>query len=132
MGYDKFSFIEPKLHATQELGLPDAALYLRISHDGYIALSMLTKATTFNETETVKILRNISPKHDFAPSTKEIFSIPIGYTTIKKLQGKIIEFIAGKSKPKEWTGIIAFEPHGFMIYGRWSGDTIELLLKWTP
>jgi hypothetical protein len=129
MGYDELSFQPPQLVATADLSIPEATFHLRLSQDAWAACSVLTPRTVISDTSTVRLLREISPPHDFAVAVDDLHSVPLGYAAASRVVESFSEFLSHTQPDERWSCLIVFEPLGFLIYGRWTTDDGELLVQ---
>lgn len=129
MGYDPLAFQGPRLRATADLSIPEATFHLRFSRDAGAVCSVLTPRTAIADTATVRLLREISPPHDFAAPVDDLHSVPLGYAPEARLVASFREFLAHTEPDERWRCLIAFEPLGFVIYGRWTAEDGELLVQ---
>jgi len=129
MGYDEHSFQGPQLLATADLSIPEATFHLRLTRDAWAACSMLTTRAIIADTATVRLLREISPPHDFAAAVDGSYPVPLGYAPGSRLLPSFTEFFSHTQPDERWRNLIAFEPLGFLIYGRWGTDEGELLVQ---
>ncbi|HST58786.1 MAG TPA: hypothetical protein VLK84_08865 [Longimicrobium sp.] len=129
MSYDEFAFQEPALSATAELSIPEATFHLKLSRDAWAACSLLTTRASMANTETVQLLHEISPRHDFAVAVGDTYSVPMGYQEVKRVVAPLREFLSRDDREERWRSLVLFEPLGFVIYGRWATDERELLVQ---
>lgn len=129
MSYDEFAFQEPQLSATAELSIPEATFHLKFSRDAWVSCSMLTRRASITNTATVQLFHEISPAHDFAVATTDLYSVPMGYAPAERVLMPLREFLLDQHRGERWRNLIVFEPLGFVIYGRWTADEGELLVQ---
>lgn len=129
MAYDQLSFQGPQLLTTADLSIPEATFHLRLSRDAWAACSMLTTRTSIADTETVRLLQELSPPHDFADAVDDLHSVPLGYAPGSRWLTAFSEFLSDTQRDERWRCLITFEPLGFLIYGRWASDEGELLVQ---
>src|SRR5687768_5649555 len=129
MGYDELAFQGPQLLATADLSVPEATFHLKLSRDAWAVCSMLTTRTNIADTSTVQLLPEISPPHDCAVAVDHLHLVPLGYTTASRLVTSFREFLSQARQDESWHQLIAFEPLGFVIYGRWTTEEGELLVE---
>lgn len=129
MGHDELSFQPPELSAAADLSIPEATFHLRVSRDAWAACSVLTPRTVIADTSTVRLLREISPPHDFAVAADGLHSVPLGYAPGDRVVESFREFLSHRQPDERWGCLIVFEPLGFLIYGRWTADEGELLVQ---
>jgi hypothetical protein len=129
MGYDEFAFQTPQLLTTADLSIPEASFHLRFSGEAWASCSMLTTRASIADTATVRLLQEISPSHDFAVAADDLYSVPMGYAPGSQLLTSFSEFLSDTQQDEHWRCLIAFEPLGFLIYGRWTTDEGELLVQ---
>jgi hypothetical protein len=129
MSYDEFAFQERQLSATTELSIPEAAFHLKFSRDAWVSCSMLTPRSSIANTSTVQLLHELSPRHDFAAATANLYSVPMGYAPAERVLTPLRDFLLERHRDERWRNLIVFEPLGFVIYGRWTTDEGELLVQ---
>ena len=129
MSYDRFSFHTSQILTTADLVIPDATFHFRFCQDGWAACSILTVRTKITNTATVRLLQEISPSHDFIGAIEELFSVPLGSASGERLVKSFNEFFSNTKQGEAWRLLIAFEPLGFVIYGRWPFEGSELLVQ---
>jgi hypothetical protein len=129
MGYDQSSFQKPQLLTAVDLLIPEATFHLRLSRKAWVACSILTARASIAHTPTVRLLQEISPPHDFTMASDDLYSVPLGYAPGPRLLTAFSEFLSNTKRAEDWRGLIAFEPLGFLIYGRWTTDGGELLVQ---
>jgi hypothetical protein len=129
MSYDQLSFQGPQLLTTADWSIPEATFHLRLSRDAWASCSVLTPRTSIADTATVRLLQEISPPHDFAVAVDGLHSVPLGYAPGSRWLTSFSEFLSDTQTDERWRCLIAFEPLGFLIYGRWASDDGELLVQ---
>ncbi|HET7228784.1 MAG TPA: hypothetical protein VFJ16_02145 [Longimicrobium sp.] len=129
MPYDRHSFETAQLSAWADPAIPEATFHVRMSRNGWAACSLLTPRASITGTETARLLQEMSPAHDFAAATDGWYSVPLGYAQASRLVPSFREFLSDTQPGERWRPLVVFEPHGFVIYGRWAADGGELLVQ---
>jgi hypothetical protein len=129
MSYDPLAFLGPQLLATADLSVPEAIFHLRFSQNRSASCSLLTTRTSIANTSTVRLLREITPPHDFAVAFDDRHPVPLGYAPGSRVLASFREFLSNTQQDERWSCLVAFEPLGFLIYGRWTTDDGELLVQ---
>lgn len=129
MSYDPLAFQGPQLLATADLSVPEAIFHLKFSQNRSASCSILTTRTSISDTSTVRLLREITPSHDFAVAVDDRHPVPLGYAPGSRVLASFSEFLSNTQRDERWSCLVAFEPLGFLIYGRWTAEEGELLVQ---
>jgi hypothetical protein len=129
MTYDTTSFHPTRIVAALDFLLPDASVHGRIGRSGWMACSLSTARTMFQNSATARLLRDQAPDHDWLTPSNPHTVIPLGYVPAAHIFTSWRPFLTRHTPHADWVCLNAFEPLGFVWYGRHRTSDCELLLQ---